>query len=509
VSTLARKAWGDLTRHRARTLLAVFTLAIAIASAGFLAVPSLLNAAMDRQVADSHMYDVGVSTSDLNLTAAQLRALGHLPGVAAVSPAVGFATTAATSSSTGTGPQNVELAGAALASAPVDTAALFSGRMPGPGEVLADTGNARATGFAVPVGGTIGVRAASGATVRLRVSGTGLNLYATPGANASTTPVFYATTATVQALRGKGGFNFLGFRLTDDTVAAQDRVISELRAYLTGQAGSDPITALPAVRAPGQWPGQSAFNRIMALLYIITILAFLSALFLISATMNSLIAEQAVEIAILKTLGGRRRQIAGIVLRTAAMLGAAAAVAGTILGVVIAYLLSRYFAAKFVDVTFGFAIAPGVVAASLVLGPALAVAATLPALRRALRMPVAETLAGPERPDTELGGLTGWWRAAACSPGPGCPAACGSVFATCCGRSVAAPPPSPRWPWRPVSRSPSSLSASRSTRSSARPSAGCTSPSASARPRARAAVRSAARRPPSPPGHKASAEPSW
>jgi putative ABC transport system permease protein len=332
VSTLARKSWGDLTRHRARTLLAVFTLAIAIASAGFLAVPSLLNAAMDRQVANSHMYDVAVPTIDLKLTAAQLGALGHLPGVAAVSPAVGFATTATTSSSTGAGPQNVELAETALASAPVDTAALFTGRMPGPGEVLADTGNARATGFTVPVGGTIDVRAASGLTVRLRVSGTGLNLYATPSANASTTPVFYATTATVQALRGQGGYNFLGFRLTDDTVAAQKRVISEVRAYLTGQAGSDPITALPAVRAPGQWPGQSAFNQIMALLYIITILAFLSALFLISATMNSLIAEQAVEIAVLKTLGGRR-QIAGIIVRTAAMLGAAGAVAGTILGV--------------------------------------------------------------------------------------------------------------------------------------------------------------------------------
>ena len=40
MSTLARKSWGDLTRHRARTLLAVLTLAIAIASAGFLAVPA-------------------------------------------------------------------------------------------------------------------------------------------------------------------------------------------------------------------------------------------------------------------------------------------------------------------------------------------------------------------------------------------------------------------------------------------------------------------------------------
>jgi len=95
VNTLNRKAWGDLTRHRARTLLALFTMSIAIASLGFLAVPSLLNAAMNRQIAASHLYDVGIQTSTLDLSPAQLRALGRLPGVAAVSPAVGYATTAA------------------------------------------------------------------------------------------------------------------------------------------------------------------------------------------------------------------------------------------------------------------------------------------------------------------------------------------------------------------------------------------------------------------------------
>ena len=390
MSTLNRKAWGDLTRHRARTLLAVFTLSIAIASLGFLAVPALLNAAMNRQIAGSHLYDVGIYTRTLDLSPAQLGALGRLPSVAAVSPAVGYATTAASAA----GPQNVELAGTNLASAPVNTVTLFTGRMPGPGEVLADAGNARATGFAVRSGGTIAVRAASGRLVRLRVSGTALNLYATPGANGSTTPVFYAPTATVQALRGVRGYGYLGFRLTDDSTAAQSRVVAEVRAYLTAQTGADPIRALPAVRAPGQWPGQSGFSHIIALLYIITILAFASALFLISATMNTLIAEQAGEIAILKTVGGRRRQIAGITVRTAAMLGTAGAVIGTILGIAIAYLLAGYFAVKLIDVSFGFAISVPIVVAGLVLGPALAVAASLPARRRALRRPVAETLAG-------------------------------------------------------------------------------------------------------------------
>ena len=390
MNTLNRKAWGDLTRHRARTLLTAFSLSLAIASLGFLSVPSLLNAAMNRQVAESHLNDVGIFTNVINLTPAQLSAVGHLPGVAAVSPVLGY--TAKATSAAGT--RNVSIAGGDLASAPVNTVPLMSGRLPGPGEVLADAGNGRAADYRVPVGGTIDVLSASGAMMRLRVSGTGLNLAATPGANGSATPVFYATHATVESLRSVRGYDYLGLRLTDDTGAEQSRVITEVRAYLTAHTGTDPLTALPTTRAPGQWPGKSGFNEIIALLYIITILAFLSSLFLISATMNTLIAEQAGEIAILKTLGGRRRQIGGITLRTATMLGAAGAVVGTILGIVIAYLLTRYFALKLIDVSFGFAISAPVVVASLVLGPALAVAASLPALRRALRRPVAETLAG-------------------------------------------------------------------------------------------------------------------
>lgn len=390
MSALDRKAWADLSRHRARTLLALFTLSIAIASLGFVAVPSLLNGAMNRQINESHLEDVGISTNTLALTPGQLSGLGRLPGVAAVSPAVGYTTTAASPA----GPQNVVIAGTNLATAPVNTVVLMSGQLPGPGEVLADAGNGRATGFTTGVGSPIDIRAASGKMVRLRVSGTGMNLYATPGANSSSTPVFYASAATVESLRGVRGYNFLGFRLTDDDTAAQARVITEVRAYLSTQTGTDPITALPAGRAPGQWPGQAGFNSFVRLLYIITILAFLSALFLISATMNTLIAEQTGEIAILKTLGGRRRQIAGITVRSAAMLGAAGAVIGTVIGLFVAYLLTNYFAVKSVDVSVGFGIDTGIVVASLVLGPALAVAASLPALRRALRLPVAEALAG-------------------------------------------------------------------------------------------------------------------
>lgn len=397
MTTLDRKAWGDLTRHRARTLLAAGTLCIAIASLGFLAVPGLLNAAMNRQVQQGRLNEVAVSTRVLGLTPAQLGALGRLPGVAAVGADLGYVTTTAS----GGGTQNIVIDGGGLASAPVNTVLLLSGRLPGPGEALADV----ADGYTVPPGATIDVRAASGATAPLRIAGTGLNLAYTPGANSTGTPVFYASTATVQSLSGTRGYNHLGFLLTDDSPAAQDRVIAEVRAYLTAQTGTDPITSLPYTRAPGYWPGQTGFNDLMAVLYIITVLAFGSALFLIAATMNTLIAEQAREIAILRALGGRRRQIGGITARTAAMLGLAGAVAGAILGVAVGYLLARYFAERIVDVSFGFGVSVPVIVGSLVAGPVLAVAASLPALRRALRRSAAETLTGA---DTDGGYGTGW-----------------------------------------------------------------------------------------------------
>ena len=390
MSTLSRKAWGDLTRHRARTLLAVFTLSIAIASAGFLGAPALLDAAMSSQVAASHLQDVSLSTRVLDLSPDQLSELEHLPGVAAMASGLGYTTQATAGGDT----ETVLILGGNLVDSPVDTVPVFTGRLPGPGEVLADVANGTAANFAVPVDHRIQARTASGAPSSLLVTGTGLNLVATPGANGSTTAVFYATLATVESIAGVRGINGLAFRLTQNTPAAAARVITEVREYLAAQTGSDPITALPSIRAAGDWPGKTGFSNTMAFLYIVTVLAMLSALFLISAAMNALIAEQATEVAILKTMGARRWQIAGIAIRTAAMLGAAGALLGTVLGVVLTNLLVLYFAATILDVTVGLGVSVPVVVASLVLGPALAVAASLPSLRRALRRPVAEILAG-------------------------------------------------------------------------------------------------------------------
>ncbi len=390
MSALSRKVRGDLRRYLGKNLLVVGTLALAIASVAIVAVPGLLNASMQTQVRQARLYEVAVATRDLDLNSRQLAALGRLPDVAAFEPAVEYSTVGA-SASTGSS-QGVILWGLGLSHQTVDVVNLTGGRLPAGTELLADEANASTAGFGIPIGGHVAIHTATGTVTSVQVSGTGRSLATSPSANGSTSAVFYGTVPAIRALAGVSGYNYLAFRLYDNSQAAQTATIAAIQRYLTAQTGSSPFTGLPVTRATGSWPGQTTFNQIIALFLVITLMAVVCALFLIANTMNTMVVEQGNEIAILRTLGGRRRQIASVILRTAAALGAAGAIAGTALGILVAYLLTRHLAAQLFSVHAGFAISAPVVVVSLLAGPVLAVLTSLPGLRRAVRRPVAEVL---------------------------------------------------------------------------------------------------------------------
>jgi putative ABC transport system permease protein len=390
MSALSRKARGDLRRYPGRSLLVVGTLALAIASFAIVAVPGLLNATMQSQVRQARLYEVAVETRDLDLNSRQLAALGGIPNVAAFEPAVEYSTVVA-NASTGIR-QNAVLWGLNVGHQTVDVVNVTGGRLPTDTEVLADGGNASAAGFDVTIGGRVAIRAATGTMKPVQVSGTGRSLATSPSANGTNSAVFYGTVATVRALAGVSGYNYLAFRLYNNGPAAQTATIAAIRRYLTGQTGASPFAGLPITRATGSWPGQSTFGQLIELFGVITVMAVLCALFLIANTMNTMVVEQGNEIAILRALGGRRRQIAGVILRTASGLGVAGAVAGTAIGLLVAYLLTRHLAAQIFSVHAGFAVSVPVVLVSLLAGPVLAMLTCIPALRRAVRRPVADVL---------------------------------------------------------------------------------------------------------------------
>src|SRR5690242_5331395 len=85
-SALLRKSITDLSRRRSRTVFAVLTLALAVASIGTFTMPTLMDRSMQREVGAGKLPDLTVFTSRLALDRDQLAALAALPNVRAVQP---------------------------------------------------------------------------------------------------------------------------------------------------------------------------------------------------------------------------------------------------------------------------------------------------------------------------------------------------------------------------------------------------------------------------------------
>jgi putative ABC transport system permease protein len=188
------------------------------------------------------------------------------------------------------------------------------------------------------------------------------------------------------------GYQSLAFRLADTRPAAVDATIAELRASLAGMPGFRGFTWMPEVRAAGDWPGKADFEKFSDFFYVITALAILSAFVLIANTMTTLVAEQTAEIATMKAIGGRRRQIAVVYVKTAVLLGSIGTVVGIVLGVALSNVAVGYLGSTFFAIDVGFGVDWRVLLVSVlvgVLGPALS---ALPAIRRATRLPLREAL---------------------------------------------------------------------------------------------------------------------
>ena len=165
VSAAARKSISDLTRRRGRAFFAVAALALAVASVGLFALPTLMNRAMNGEIAANKLADVTITVKPLPLTAAQVQALGQLPNVAAVNPEVTFSTL------NRAGWRTVLIGKTSFAHQTVDAVTVTGGSAPGPRAVLSDVQNAVSGRGVGGVGGTVHLRAGNGNWVALPISG--------------------------------------------------------------------------------------------------------------------------------------------------------------------------------------------------------------------------------------------------------------------------------------------------------------------------------------------------
>jgi putative ABC transport system permease protein len=383
VSASLRKSITDLSRRRARTGFTVATLALAVASISFLAIPTLIDGSMQAEVRAGKLADATVTMRPLPLSDEQLAALEALPNVAAIEPGIRVNARVLVGERRAPalviGVRNFGRQG-------VDVVRLESGAYPGRGEVLTDIQNANVGVYDRRTGDTARVVGAGG----LRIVGEGRNIPGGEEVQNEHLIVLYATADTIAALGGKRGYDRLAIRLRDTSRAAE--TVESVRRYLDTVPGFAGFAGLPEFRAPGDWPGKADTEMFAEFLSVITLLALLSALVLISNTMTTLVAEQTGEIGIMRAIGARRRQVALVYLRTAALLGMLGALAGVALGIVLANTLAGYFGSMYwaIDVSFG--VDATVVVASVVAGVLAPVLAALPAIRRGVRVDLREAL---------------------------------------------------------------------------------------------------------------------
>jgi putative ABC transport system permease protein len=388
-SAVLKKSVTDLTRRKARTVFTVLTLAIAVASVGIFAIPSLMNTAMQKEVQANKLPDLTLNLKPLALTRPQLAALRQLPNVVAADGRSYFQTRV------WIGERRVKaviIAAPSYASQSVDVVSLVSGRSPAGLSVASDVQNDKQGRFSGRAGSTIRIVGVGGRTVTVPVSGVARNMIGDQAAIGLDAVVLYSTPALLERLGADPGYSALELRLADASKAAADRTVAATRRYLKAYTSFTGFSNLPELREPGSYPGKDLFDQLASIMNVFTVLALLAGLVLIANTMTTLIGEQRREIGMMKAIGGTGRQIRRIYLRTALLLGAAGSVLGVVLGLVIANAVVRFFGSSFFAISPGFEVSVPIVVASIVVGLIAPPLAALPAIRRGSRIPVREGL---------------------------------------------------------------------------------------------------------------------
>jgi hypothetical protein len=229
VSASWRKSLTDLSRRRARTGFTVATLALAVASISFLAIPTLIDASMQEEARAGKLADATVTMRPLPLTDEQLAALSALPNVAAIEPG-----SESTRVLVGERRAPALVIGVRnFARQGVDVVRLASGAYPRPGEVLTEVQNTNVDVYDGRAGDIARVVGAGG----LRITGEGRNIPGGEEVQDENVIVLYATSGTIAALGGGRGYDRLAIRLRDPSRGPETVERAPLLETVPGFAG--------------------------------------------------------------------------------------------------------------------------------------------------------------------------------------------------------------------------------------------------------------------------------
>jgi len=392
VSTLTRKSLRDLSKKRGRTVFTIITIALGVASMGLFAVMPLMDQAILDEIDEANIYNIQLEVTDVGLNETNKEDLSNLDNVKDFEARVIFFTRIY---NRGRRDDAIFIGVDDFSHQKVDVVIKDSGKEPSFMQVLTDGMNDKNDVFNGERGDSVRVIRSDGEEVKLLVTGEGHNILYT-GATGQGYAIFYTTVETVRELGNISGYNLLSFVLHDSGEGPTEKTIEDIRDYLTDdEKMEDPVVAfanLPEVREDGTWPGQELFANLMNMFYVMTVLAVFCSVFLISNTMHTIVSEQHRDIASMKAIGATGKQVMGSYLITSFIMGGVGAIIGGVIGIgVTAFFVAR-LGNGFFGLSLGFGLHLSTVILSVLVGIGITILASLPALRKSLKVTVREAL---------------------------------------------------------------------------------------------------------------------
>ena len=386
-TALFKKSWRDLSQKKARTGFTIATVALAVMGFSLFGINPMAEEAAQDQIQAENLYNIHISVTDVDLDDDNLQALEDIDNVKAVEPTVVTVTRMYIGERRNVA---VFIGIEDFDDMKVDKVTKTTGSLPGHMEVLTDRSNPINGVYNGKAGDTFEAISHSGETITLKITGEGKSLFHSSNTFGGVA-VFYANAGTVREMGNMSGFNALAFDCKDSDRASLDATTEDIRDYLVAETTVVAFGALPGLRSDDEWPAEEFLGTITALMTILTLLAILCSVFLISNTMNTIITEQRKEIAQMKAIGASKSQVFRSFLTTAFFMGVIGAMIGAIAGIVVSNVVLGTLAGRFgFDPTFVIYL-PNIVM-SLGLGVGAVIGASLPALIRSGKVTVREGL---------------------------------------------------------------------------------------------------------------------
>ena len=369
-----RQMFREIGRAPARILTSVFALALAVGAIGVFAIPSVASSSLRASVDDDQMAHLALAVTD----SGNVDLDGELADLANVAASEGRVVVDVGVDSGPRGAITLPVVGFDPSEQRVDIVSVDVGRLPSArGEVVVADGVAS-------LGESLTAVAPDGHIAVLNVVGIGGTSYW------SGTQLAFSDLATARDLAGIDGFNRIGIRALDDSSGTLRATTDELRTRLAAEGVT--FTAMPASVADGTHPIEAEISQVSTIIGFLGIVAGLVALVLLGSTVTTLITERTGEVAVMRALGGRERELRRRLRRLSVGIAIAAVVLGVPLGIAISNVIARLVLQEFVGITPAIGVSWPVVAASAVFAIVGARIVAGGAARRVTRLPLAAAL---------------------------------------------------------------------------------------------------------------------